>query len=134
MKAILASVTVQGDKGYAQRIQAGAHSQTADEPIKRGGTNTGPAPFELLLASLGACTAITLRMYAERKQWDLGTINVKLRLAQEDDALHIERTVNVTGPLDQAQRQRLLEMVDKTPVTKLVALGVPITSAIEEGS
>jgi putative redox protein len=59
---ILAKVAVSGERGYAQRISTGGHELAADEPVKRGGTDTGPSPFELMLSSLGACTAITLRM------------------------------------------------------------------------
>ena len=79
LTTILASATVDGETGYAQKVTTAGHGIAADEPVKRGGTNTGPSPFELLLASLGACTAITFRMYAERKQWNLGGIQVKLR-------------------------------------------------------
>ena len=80
-----------------------------------------------MLGSLGACTAITLRMYSERKQWNLGTIDVKLRLLKEGEELpHIERKISVTDPVDAEKQAKLLEIADKTPVTKALAPGVAI--------
>jgi putative redox protein len=129
---ILASVVVEGSNGYAQQIHTSAHQLNADEPERRGGTNTGPAPFELMLASLGACTAITLRMYSERKQWDLGTTSIKLRLTREgEEPPRIERQISVTGKIDGEQRQRLLEIAEKTPVSRVLAAGVSMTTVLE---
>jgi putative redox protein len=88
----------------------------------------------LLLASLGACTAITFRMYAERKQWNLGGVEVKLRLLKDGDAQRIERTIHVSGALDADQQARLLEIADKTPVTKALAPGIPIQTTLEAGA
>ena len=94
---ILASAAVNGAAGYAQRITtASGHDFASDEPERRGGTNTGAAPFDLMLGSLGACTAITLRMYADRKQWQLGTIDVALRLIKEGDGPMHHRTENLS--------------------------------------
>ena len=130
---ILANVAVSGEKGYAQRISSAGHEIAADEPVRRGGTDTGPSPFELLLASLGACTAITLRMYAERKQWDLGTINVSLRLVKNgDDPMRVERKLSVSEAMGAEQIAKLLEIADKTPVTRAVASGVPIDTAFAD--
>lgn len=130
---ILANATVTGERGYAQRITTGSgHVLASDEPERRGGTNTGAPPYDLLLASLGACTAITLRMYSERKEWKLGTIDVKLRLIKEgDDPIRIERTISVAELLDGDQRAKLLEIADKTPVTRALAAGVPIQTVVE---
>ena len=130
---ILASVTVQGDSGYAQRISTSGHTFGADEPVRRGGTDTGPTPFDLLLASLGACTAITLRMYADRKQWSLGVIKVQLRLVKIADEQRIERTISVNGALDNEQRSKILEIADKTPVTRVLAPGVQIQTMLDAG-
>jgi len=130
---ILATATVQGEQGYAQKITASAHELASDEPVKRGGTNTGASPFELLLASLGACTAITLRMYSERKQWDLGVITVTLRMLKDAEAQHIERHISVSGTLDAEQQKKLLEIADKTPVTKVLATGVRVHTMLEAG-
>lgn len=131
---ILANVTVNGERGYAQNVTTSTHQLKADEPQKRGGTNTGPSPFELMLASLGACTAITLRMYSERKQWDLGNIRVKLRLLKDDEEQKIERSISLSGNLEADQIARLLEIADKTPVTRALASGVPIQTSINGGS
>ena len=68
------------DKKYVTQIEVSGFELTADEPVSRGGGNSGPAPYDLLLASLGACTAITLRMYADRKQWAVSAFDVDVRL------------------------------------------------------
>ena len=130
---ILASASVNGASGYAQRITtASGHAFLSDEPERRGGTDTGAAPFDLMLGSLGACTAITLRMYAERKQWQLGTIDVALRLVKEGDGpMRIERKISVSEGMNEEQQAKLLEIADKTPVTKALATGVPIQTVFE---
>ena len=133
---ILANATVSGDRGYAQRITAtGGHTLSSDEPERRGGTNTGAAPFDLMLASLGACTGITLRMYADRKEWNLGATEVRLRLIKEgENPMRVERTLVVSEPLDAEQQAKLLEIADKTPVTKALAPGLPIQTVFETSS
>ncbi len=130
---ILANATVTGERGYAQRITTTAgHELASDEPERRGGTNTGAAPFDLMIGSLGACTAITLRMYSERKQWNLGTIDVTLRLIKDGDGpMKIERTISVSETLDAQQQAKLLEIADKSPVTKALAPGVPVQTVFE---
>src|SRR5687767_3181420 len=130
---ILANATVSGERGYAQRISTTAgHELASDEPERRGGTNTGAAPFDLMLGSLGACTAITMRMYGDRKQWTLGAIEVKLRLVKEgDEPMRIERKISVSEAIDGEQQAKLLEIADKTPVTKALAPGVPIQTVFE---
>jgi putative redox protein len=129
---IFATASVIGERGYAQRITTAAHEFRSDEPEKRGGTNTGPSPFELLLSSLGACTATTLRMYADRKQWNLGVIEVTLRLLKDgEEPLRIERKISVAENVDVEQRAKLLEIADKTPVTRALAPGVSIHTAFD---
>lgn len=129
---VLASTNVCGSRGYAQQITTAAHEFKSDEPEKRGGTNTGPSPFELMLSSLGACTAITLRMYAERKQWNLGSIDVTLRLLKDgDEPLRIERKISFTEYVDADQQAKLLEIADKTPVTRALAPGVLIQTIFD---
>lgn len=94
-----------------------------------GGRDTGPAPYDYLLASLGACTAITLQMYAERKRWDLGDLCVELTLFKDREGeTRIERVLHVSAELDDAQWQRLLDIADKTPVTKTLLAGMAITT------
>src|SRR5687767_13369381 len=132
---ILADATLESNAGYAQAISTSAHELKADEPQRRGGTNTGPTPFELMLASLGACTAITLRMYADRKQWNLGSIDVKLRLVKEgEEPARIERKISVSETTTGEQNAKLLEIADKTPVTRALAPGVPISTMFETAS
>ena len=114
---------------YLHDIHTGHHDLQTDEPAVLGGQGKGLAPFDLYLASLAACTAITLRMYAERKGWDLGEFRAELTLQTDDDgSLHVHRVLHASGPLDDKQWQRLLEVVANTPVTKAMRNGVDITS------
>ncbi len=114
---------------YAHRIEVGSHRLTADEPHALGGQDAGPAPFDLYLASLAACTAITLRMYAQKKGWELGELRARLTLSRDaDDKLHVHRELWATGMLDDAQWQRLLDVAARTPVTKAMREGAVITS------
>lgn len=118
-----------GETGFACRVEAGRHSLLADEPRSvPGGTDTGPSPYDYLLAGLGACTAMTLRMYAERKQWPLTGVSVALehRRVHASDCAdcesttgrvdEIERVITLDGPLDDEQRRRILEIADRCPV------------------
>ena len=130
---LVASALVEGKAGYAQTIRSGRHTLTADEPATVGGTDTGPGPYGLLLAALGACTSITLRMYAERKGWELGRIEVSLRFFRDGDVGRVERELRFSAPLDDAQRARLLEISEKTPVTLTLKRGTPIHTVIGEG-
>ena len=121
---------VVGASGYAQTIRVGHHELTADEPVALKGTDTGPPPYGLLLAALGACTSITLRMYAERKGWELGRVEIDLRFVQEGDAQHIEREISFGAALDESQRAKLLEIGEKTPVTKTIRAGTRIETRL----
>jgi putative redox protein len=129
----IASVQVVSGAGYRQRIQAGAHTLTADEPTSNGGTDAGPAPYALLLASLGACTSITLQMYATRKGWTLGQVEVALRMfkGKEGEGDQIERIVTCSAPLSDEQRTRLAEICDKTPVTRTLKAGISIATELK---
>jgi putative redox protein len=127
----MAHITVTSEFHYAQLIATGHHRLTADEPIARGGSDSGASPYELLLASLGACTSITLRMYAGRKEWELGKITVGLRYTtSEDRKHHIDRRLSFSKPLTAEQTQRLLEIAAKTPVTLTLTAGVTIDTTI----
>jgi putative redox protein len=118
-----------GRDKYATSIDFGTRGLTADEPAERGGGDAGPAPYALLLASLGACTAITLRMYADRKQWPLESVEVRLHLHGQGETLRIERVLAPVG-LDVEQSARLAEIAEKTPVTLTLKNGVPIDTRI----
>jgi putative redox protein len=122
------TVSETGNGKFSQSITAGRHQLRADEPPDVGGQDSGPSPYDLLLAGLGACTSMTLRMYAEHKQLPLERVTVRLR----HDKVHardcaecetrdgkidrIDREIEVRGALDEAQRARLLEIADKCPV------------------
>lgn len=126
---ILAKATVTGATGYAQDITTGHHALESDEPVSLGGTDSGPAPYQLLLAALGSCTSITLRMYAQRKGWELGTVRVALAMTRDDaGAESVLREISVSAPIDDDQRARLLEIAGRTPVTKTLLKGLAIDS------
>lgn len=118
-----------GKDRYRTEIEVGGHKLTADEPPALGGGAVGPAPYDLLLASLGACTAITLRMYADRKDWPLISVEVGLRLSGGPGAMHIDRTLTIAG-LDDAQKARLADIAERTPVTLTLKGGLPITTTL----
>jgi putative redox protein len=119
-----------GEAGYLQVIRARKHELRSDEPESAGGADAAPTPMELLLAAVGACTATTLRMYAERKGWTLGEIRVDLRLVEEAGASRIERRLRLGAELPEDARRRLLEIAAKTPVTRLVAEGTRIDTRL----
>ena len=127
-----------GQVNYVQNISVGHHLFQADEPVDSGGLDAGPDPYELLLAALGACVSITLRMYAERKLWPLESVQVRLTYARvhaEDcaacdresrliDAIDVE--VLVVGDLSGDQRMRLLEIAGKCPVHRTLTSSIQI--------
>lgn len=110
---------------YRTRIEVGGHALTADEPESLGGKNLGPAPFDLLLASLGACTSITLKMYAEKKEWPLESLAVALKLSGGKDDRRIDRVLTIVG-LDEEQKAKLVDVAERTPVTLTLKGGLPI--------
>jgi putative redox protein len=126
----VAHVTLDSPEGYAAAIRAGRHRVGADEPVARGGTDTAPSPYELLLAALASCTSITLRMYAERKQWTLGAIQVEASYHLEGTEGRITRVVSFGEALGEEQRARLAEIAEKTPVTRALKAGVPIATTL----
>src|SRR5580693_6611714 len=123
----VAAATVASEvKPYGVRIDAGGHALRGDEPVDHGGADSGPTPFGLLLSGLGACTAITLRMYAERKGWPLAGIDVTLTYVVKDrDTRWIDRLITVHG-VGEDQRAELAEIAEKTPVTRAVRAGTEI--------
>jgi putative redox protein len=116
---------------YEQRIRVGRHTVISDEPVAHGGGDSGASPTGLLLAALAGCTSTTLRMYSDRKGWDLGTVKVDVKLLREGDKERIDRTIRVQGTFAPEQVTRLLEIADKTPVTKLLKAGVQILTSLQ---
>jgi putative redox protein len=115
---------------YRVSLEDGHHTWLGDEPVSAGGGDSGPTPFALLLSSLGACTAITVKMYAERKGWPLEHIDVKLSLATSADGSTINRDVSLHGPLDEAQRERLLQIANACPVHKILSRPIAIRTSL----
>lgn len=132
-----------GASGLATKIEAGGHRLRADEPVSAGGTATGPSPYDYLLAGLGACTAMTLRLYADRKGWPLEGVAVALRHSRvhaEDCADCeketgkidvIEREIELHGALDDAQRARLLEIAAHCPVHRTLTGEIKIRTRLQ---
>lgn len=113
---------------FAQDIEVAGHRLRADEEVEKGGGDTGAAPHELLLAALGSCTAVTLKVYAERKGWPLTDVRVRLNGATGDGGLAITRELTLEGELSAEQRQRLVEIADKCPVHRSLTGDISIVT------
>jgi len=133
-----------GKASLQTEIMVRNHRMIADEPLYEGGSDTGPTPYDYLIAALGACTSMTLRMYADRKQWPLEEIVVRLKhekthakdCRQCDKATEgmdrIEREIEVTGPLTPEQKGRLLKISDRCPVHRTLTSKIHIESRLKE--
>ena len=119
-----------GTTNYAVSITAGHHQLSADEGVKLGGKDSGPVPYELLCSALGACTAITLRMYAERKGWPLRGLQVDVRFEWKGGEGAIARVLSFEGELNNDQRARLADIAERTPVTLTLKQGVVIATSV----
>jgi putative redox protein len=129
----MAYVTVTNEDRHIQQIVSGQHHLTADATVSAGGSDAGFAPRELLLASLGGCTAICLRTHAARHNWELGKITVGLRWSRDDLGRdHIERRLSFTQRLTGEQKQYLLNVAQGTLITKLLLPAAAIHSSIVE--
>ncbi|HHL42903.1 MAG TPA: OsmC family peroxiredoxin [Hellea balneolensis] len=110
---------------FTQDVLVRDHRLYADEPVKLGGSDIGPSPYELVLAGLAACTSITLRMYAERKEWPVTHIEVETAYKKSGFGADMKnifiRKIHIVGELDEAQRARLVEIADKCPVHNMLA-------------
>ena len=128
---------------FQQDIITGAHRLVADEPVNVGGLDSGPGPYELLLAALGACTSMTIRLYADNKKLPLTRVQVRLRHSRiyardcaecetkEGMLDHIERVISLEGELDDKQRARLMEIADKCPVHRTLKSEIDIRTVEE---
>jgi uncharacterized OsmC-like protein/alpha/beta superfamily hydrolase len=133
-----------GKKGFQTELKVNRHRFIADEPVPEGGGDTGPTPYDYLVGALGACTAMTIRMYADRKKWPVEEILVRLRHEKihaddcrdcekkEGKVDHIEREIEVAGPLDKEQKERLLAIANKCPVHRTLTSEIAITSRLKE--
>jgi uncharacterized OsmC-like protein len=127
-----------GGSGLAQDIVVGSHHLMADEPVAFGGTDRGPSPYDLLLAALGSCTAITVALYARRKGWPLEGVTVRLQHAKihatdcaecetkEGKIDQIDREILLGGALTEEQRARLLEIANRCPVHRTLTAEIHI--------
>lgn len=140
-------VVVRGSAdGFAQEIRAGRHVVLADEPVSAGGTNTGPTPYDLLLAALGSCISMTAGVYSRRKGWPLESVTVRLhhsRIHAEDcencetrEGMldRIDAVIELKGPLTEEQRARLLEIAHRCPVHRTLKAEIEIRSRLEDAS
>src|SRR3954447_18843699 len=121
-----------GPTDFPLVITARDHVIRADESLQSGGTDTGPEAFELLLASLGACTAITLRMYARRKGWPLEGVQVDARFDEQRGKRLIRMSVGFTGDLSPEQHARLLQIANACPVHKALTTGVIVETQLAD--
>jgi putative redox protein len=120
-----------GAKNFEVAITAGHHRLAADERPDLGGQDAGPAPYEILCAALCACTSITLRMYAVRKGWPLEALHVDVLYTLDEAGGAITRSLRLSGPLDEAQRARLADIAERTPVTLTLKRSLPIVTTLE---
>jgi putative redox protein len=130
--ARVAHTSVDSAEGLASEIANGPHRVSADEPKALGGHDSGATPYQLLLSGLGACTTATLRMYADRKGWKLGTIHVDLEFHKdsEESTGTIRRVISFSEPLTEEQKTKLAAIAEKTPVTRTIKAGAPIATEL----
>ncbi len=138
-------VVESGAGKFTENLLDGRHRLIADEPVAAGGNDRGPGPYELLLMALGACTTMTLRLYADRKRWPLERVSVRLQHAKiyaadcadcetkQGKLDRIERVIELEGALDPMQRQRLLEIADMCPVHRTLTSEIKIETRLMEG-
>ena len=119
-----------GRDTYKTELVATGHQLVADEPVDVGGTNLGPAPGQLLQMSLASCTAITLRMYANRKSWSLDKVVVEVDTEKREGKTLMKRQVTLFGNLTDEQRQRLLQIANACPVHKMLTAPIEIETVL----
>lgn len=115
---------------YATQISSATNTLIADEPISHGGTGKGFAPMELLAASLAACTSITLRMYADRKEWELESIEVMVDIERNNDVSTFKRTIDLKGNFTEEQTHKLLDIANHCPIHKILNSSISIHTTL----
>ncbi|MCA0246004.1 MAG: OsmC family protein [Proteobacteria bacterium] len=108
----------------------GHHKLTADEGAELGGKDAGPAPYDLLTSALGACTVITLRMYAERKKWPVTAVHADIHFSRDGDKQRIDRVLTIEGAVDEEQKKRMADIAERTPVTLTLKTGLEILTKL----
>jgi putative redox protein len=129
-----AVTAVLGEAPYVVTLSDGTHEWLADEPTEAGGGNRGPSPHQLVLSGLGACTAITLSMYAARKGWALAGVRVELQLNPDGapaGGSEIRRRITLHGDLTPEQRERLLQVANACPVNRTLGGEIRTTTTLE---
>ena len=119
-----------GSANFQVVLEDGKHSWLADEPESVGGGDRGPSPVDMLLSSLGACTSITLKMYAQRKDWPLDNVHVTLSMETGDTGSTIDRRIVLEGALSDEQRERLLQIANACPVHKILSRPIAIRTGL----
>lgn len=139
-------VSENGHGKFGNNVLAGRHPVPADEPSSAGGQDAGPSPYQFLAAALGTCTNMTLRMYAAQKGWPLQRITTRVRYdkihaedcaeceTKEGKIDHLRREIALTGPLDETQRARLMEIADRCPVHRTLTSEIRIVTVAAAGS
>lgn len=115
---------------FQQTVTLGPHELIADEPAEDGGDDLGPAPHDFLLAALGTCTSMTVKLYADRKGWPLTSVRVELTQEKQGASHVIHRVVHLEGPLDDEQRARLVDIAQKCPVHRTLTGEIRIDTAL----
>ena len=119
-----------GTTNYRTDIVTGHHRLTVDEGPELGGKDVGPGPYELLCSALAACTVITLRMYAERKQWPVTSVLAEIHFRRDDKVESIDRVLHIEGDVDAEQKKRMAEIAERTPVTLTLKGGLEIRTRL----
>ncbi|OLC78999.1 MAG: hypothetical protein AUH83_01270 [Deltaproteobacteria bacterium 13_1_40CM_4_68_19] len=136
-------VVVTSGSGLEQQIRVGRHQLVSDEPVEFGGADGGPSPYELLAAALGSCTSMTLRLYARVKGWPLQRVIVTIRHdkiyardcaeceTREGRIDRLEREIVLEGPLEEAQKERLLEIAERCPVHRTLTREMQLVTRLK---
>lgn len=128
---LIASISATlGSEDFLTQLTNDTHKWQADEPTEIGGKNQGPNPYELMLSALSSCSAITMKMYANRKMWPLQGVDIQCDLVKPElnGTSYIQRKISLKGPLDLEQTERLLQIADLCPIHKMLSNSIIITT------